>query len=118
MKVPVILLSIALAGALVSAIPAGARQDAAASKAATKETKWQGHVVRIDKEHSMIDLHGGPAPSNDARKVAYDDSTEWTKLSKPSQMDEVKENSFVIIMGHVDSKGVMHAKRIDLRLPR
>jgi len=118
MKVPVILLSLALAGALLSAIPAGARQDAAPSKAATKETKWQGHVVRIDKEHSMIDLHGGPSPSTDARKVAYDDSTEWTKLSKPAQMDEVKESAFVIIMGHVDDKGVMHAKRIDLRLPR
>ena len=118
MKVPVILLSIALAGALLSAIPAGARQDAAASKAATKETKWQGHVVRIDKEHSMMDLRGGPAPSITARKVAYDDSTEWTKLSKPAQMDEVKESSFVIIVGHVDNKGVMHAKRIDLRLPR
>jgi hypothetical protein len=118
MKVPVILLSLALAGALLGAIPAGARQDAAPSKAATKGTKWQGHVVRVDKEHSMIDLHGGAAPSNDARKVAYDDSTEWTKLGKPGQMDEVKENSFVIIMGHVDDKGVMHAKRIDLRLPR
>ena len=81
-------------------------------------SKWQGHVVRIDKEHSMIDLHGGPAPSKASRKVSYDTSTEWTKLGKPGQMDEVKEGSFVIILGHVNEKGVLQASRIDLRLPR
>lgn len=118
MKVPVILLSLALTGGLFHAIPAKAGQEAAAKKPAAKETKWQGHVVRIDKEHSMIDLHGGPAPSKAARKVAYDTSTEWTKLGKPGQMDEVQEGSFVIILGHVDEKGVLQARRIDLRLPR
>jgi len=118
MRVPVILLSLALTGGLFYAIPAKAGQEAAEKKPAAKETKWQGHVVRIDKEHSMIDLHGGPAPSNTSRKVAYDTSTEWTKLGKPGQMDEVKEGSFVIILGHVDEKGVLQASRIDLRLPR
>jgi hypothetical protein len=121
MRVPVTLLSLALAGAVFSAMPAGARQAAAGEKnkqTSTKETKWQGHVVRIDKEHSMIEIHGGSAPSNDPRTVAYDSSTEWTKLGKPSQQDEVKESSFVIILGHLDDKGVMHARRIDLRLPR
>jgi len=118
MKVPVILLSLALTGGLFQAIPAKAGQAAAEKKPAAKETKWQGHVVRIDKEHSMIDLRGGPAPSKASRKVAYDTSTEWTKLGKPGQMDEVKEGSFVIILGHVDKKGVLQASRIDLRLPR
>ncbi len=118
MKVPVTLLSLALVAAVFSAVPAGARQDAAQAKAAAKETKWQGHVVRIDKEHSMIDLNGGPAPSKEARKVAYDSATEWTKLGKPSQPDAVKEGSFVILLGHVDDKGVLHATRVDLRHPR
>jgi hypothetical protein len=113
MKVPVILLSLALAGAVFSVVPVAAQQAAK-----EKETKWQGHVVRIDKEHSLIDIHGGSAPSNDPRKVAYDSSTEWTKLGKPSQQDEVKEGSFVIMLGHLDDKGVLHATRIDLRLPR
>ena len=117
MKVPVILLSLALTGCLVSTIPATA-QAAGEQKPAAKQTKWQGHVVRIDKDHSMIDIRGGAAPSHDPRKVAYDSSTEWTKLGKPSQMDEVKEGSFVIILGHVDEKGVLHASRVDLRLPR
>jgi len=51
-------------------------------------------------------------------KVAYDSSTEWTNLGKPGKQDEVKEGSFVIVLGHVDDKGVLHARRIDLRLPR
>ena len=117
MKIRVILLCLAIAGSLFSAMRAGA-QDAPAQKVSTKQAKWQGHVVRIDKEHSMMDIHGGSAPSNDARKVAYDSSTEWTKLGKPSQMDEVKEGSFVIMLGHVDKSGILHATRVDLRLSR
>jgi len=121
MKVSVTLLSLALAGAVLSTVPAGAQEAAAGEKnaqASKKETKWQGHVIRIDKDHSMIDLRGGSPPSNDQRKVAYDSSTEWTKLGKASQQDEVKEGSFVILLGHLDHKGVLHATRIDLRRPR
>jgi hypothetical protein len=121
MKVSLTLLSLALAGAVFSAVPAGAQEAAAGEKkteASTKETKWQGHVIRFDKDHSMIDIRGGTPPSNDQRKIAYDSSTEWTKLGKPSQQDEVKEGSFVILLGHLDHKGVLHATRIDLRRPR
>lgn len=120
MKVPVTLFTLALAGVVFSAMPAGAQQAAAGDKMAdsAKETKWQGHVVRIDKDHSTIDIHGGPAPSNDSRKIAYDSSTEWTKQGKPAQMDEFKQGSFVILLGHLDDKGVLHATRVDLRLPR
>lgn len=120
MKISVTLLSLGLAGAIFAAAPAGAQQAAAEKKeapAAKKETKWQGHVVRIYKDLSTMDIHGGSAPSEDLRKVAYDSSTEWTKLGKPAQQDEVKEGSFVILLGHVE-KGVLHATRIDLRLPR
>jgi hypothetical protein len=121
MKVPVILFSLVLAGAVFAAMPAGANQAAAEQKearAAKKETKWQGHVLRIDKDQSMMDIRGGQDPSNDQRKVAFDSSTEWTKLGKPAQQDEFKEASFVIVLGHVDDKGVLHATRIDLRRPR
>jgi hypothetical protein len=120
MKVPVTLLSLALAGAVFSAMPGGAHYASAEQKAQTaaKETKWQGYVLKIDKEHSTMDIHGGSFPSNDVRKVAYDSSTEWTKLGKPAQQDEVKEGSFLILLGHVDDKGVLQATRIDLRLPR
>ena len=122
MKVCTTLLSLALAGAVFAAMPAGANQAAAENKkapAAKKETKWQGHVVRIYKDESQMDIRGGVnTRSDDLRKIAYDSSTEWTKLGKPGQRDEVKEGSFVIVLGHVDDKGVLHAKRVDLRLPR
>lgn len=116
------LVSVILAGALFAATPLGAIQATSDSKpapAAKKETKWQGHVVRIYKDLSVMDIRGGiNSRAEDIRKIAYDSSTEWTKLGKPGQMDEVKEGSFVIALGQVDDKGVLHATRIDLRLPR
>ena len=121
MKVSVTLLSLVFAGAVFVALPAAVTQEAAEKKdapAAQKETQWQGHVVRVSKDQSMIEIRGGSAPSQDLRKVAYDSSTQWTKQGKPGQQDEVKEGSFVILLGHVDDSGVMHATRVDLRLPR
>jgi len=120
MKVPVTLLALVLAGSALAAVPAGA-QEAAEKKdapAAKKETQWQGNVIRFNKDQSMLEIHGGPAPSTELRKVAYDSSTHWTKQGKPGQQDEVKEGSFVILLGHVDDSGVLHATRIDLRRPR
>jgi len=121
MKGSLTLLSLVLAGAVFVAMPVSANQaaDKKEASAAKKETKWQGHVVRIYKDESQMDIRGGVnTRSDDLRKIAYDSSTEWTKLGKPGQRDEVKEGSFVIVLGHVDDKGVLHAKRVDLRLPR
>jgi len=116
------LLSIVLAGALLAAMPLGAKQATSETKpapAAKKETKWQGTVVRIYKDLSKMDIRGGiNTRSEDMHKIVYDNSTEWTNQGKPGQMDQVKEGSFVIVLGQVDDKGVMHATRIDLRLPR
>lgn len=116
------LVSLVLAGAIFAAVPLGAKQATSDSKpasAAKKETKWQGHVIRIYKDLSTMDLRGGiNTRAEDVRKIAYDSSTEWTKLGKPGEMDQVKEGSFVIVLGHMDDKGVLHATRIDLRLPR
>jgi hypothetical protein len=121
MKGSLTLLSLVLAGAVFVAMPVSANQaaDKKEASAAKKEAKWQGHVVRIYKDESQMDIRGGVnTRSDDLRKIAYDSSTEWTKLGKPGQRDEVKEGSFVIVLGHVDDKGVLHAKRVDLRLPR
>jgi len=52
------------------------------------------------------------------RTILYDGSTQWTKQGKPAEQSEFKEGSFVIVLGHPDEKGVFHATRIDLRLPR
>jgi hypothetical protein len=121
MKVPKTLLSFALAGVVFVGLPARAFQAPAEPKAAptaTKETKWQGYVVRIDKDNSMITIRGGPPPSQDTRQVVYDSSTLWTKVGQPGQADELKQDSFVIFLGTVDSKGILHATRIDLRAPK
>lgn len=120
MKFPAGLLSFVLAGAVFAATPAVANQGTEKKEATAvkKEAKWQGTVVRIYKDLSQMDIRGGPAPSKELRKIAYDSSTEWTKLGKPAQQDEVKEGSFVIVLGKVDDSGVLHATRIDLRLPR
>jgi hypothetical protein len=122
MKVCTTLLSLVLTGAIFAAMPAGANQAAAENKKATaakKDAKWQGHVVRIYKDLSQMDVRSAKTgEAEHLRKVAYDSATEWTKRGKPGQQDEVKEGSFVIVLGHVDDKGVLHAKRVDLRLPR
>ena len=116
------LLFLLFAGAVFATMPASAKQAAAENKgapAAKKETKWQGHVVRIYKDQSQMDIRGGiSVQSEDLRKVSYDSSTAWTKLGKPGQQDEVKEGSFVIVLGQLDDKGFLRASRIDLRLPR
>src|ERR1700675_5134092 len=114
MKVPLTLLSLVLAGLVFAAMPAGATQEAAEKKdapAAQKETQWQGNVIRFYKDKSMLEIHGGVAPSSDLRKVAYDSSTQWTKQGKPGQQDEVKEGSFVILLGHGVESGVLTAAR-------
>ena len=118
MKGSLILISLVFAGAVVAAMPASGRQASETKAApAAKETKAQGNVVRIYKDESQMDIRG-TTPSGTVRKVAYDSSTQWTKGGKPGQQDEVKEGSFVIVLGTLDDKGVLHATRVDLRLPR
>jgi hypothetical protein len=113
------LLSILLAGVVFTVIPAGAKQATTEKKEEVKkETRWQGKVIRISKDNSTMDIHGGPHPSEAQRTIAYDDSTQWTKVGKPGKQEDVVEGSFVIVLGHVDEKGILHAKRIDLRQPR
>jgi Ni/Co efflux regulator RcnB len=119
MKIPAALLSVVLAAAVFVATPASANQAATEKTDTTKkENKWQGKVVRIDKDTSTIDIHGGAAPSETQRKIMYDASTHWTNGGKPGQQDDVKTGSFIIVIGTVDGDGVLHATRIDLRAPR
>jgi outer membrane biogenesis lipoprotein LolB len=92
-------------------------QNEASTK--TKEERWQGHIVRINKSESTVDVRGGQKNMDQTEKrIHFDSSTEWTKQGKPAEMSEFKDGSFVIAVGHSDDKGVFHATRIDLRLPR
>src|ERR1700688_4655267 len=117
MKISAALLSMVLAGAVFAATPVSANQ-ADQKDAVKKENKWQGKVVRVNKDTSTIDIHGGAAPSETQRTISYDASTKWTNGGKPGQQDDVKAGSFIIVIGTVGGDGVMHATRIDLRAPR
>jgi hypothetical protein len=122
MKRSLILSILVLAGAAIAGYPIssqGAQQEKKPTKSEAKEAKWQGNIIRINKEESTIDLRGGLTNNDsDEKKIAYDSATRWTKLGKPAEQSEFKEGSFIIVLGHVDDKGVLHASRIDLRLPR
>ncbi len=122
MKRLLVLSTLVLAGVAIAGYPIsgqGGQQEKKPATKEAKETKWQGNIIRINKEESTIDLRGGLTnKDSDEKKIAYDGSTRWTKLGKPAEQSEFKDGSFIIVLGHVDDKGVLHASRIDLRLPR
>lgn len=122
MKLSVALSTLILAGVVIAGYPistqAGQEEKKAAKSEVMKETKWQGHILRTNKDESTIDIRGGVTTrDNDQKKIAYDSSTKWTKLGKPAEQSEFKDGARVIAVGHVDDKGVLHATRIDLRRP-
>jgi len=122
MKFSVILLTFVFAGVAFAGQPTPASssdQDKKAAPAEEKESRWQGHIVRINKDQSSLNVRGGQSSMESTeRMILYDASTQWTKQGKPAEQSEFKEGSFVIVLGHPDEKGVFHATRIDLRLPR
>jgi acid phosphatase class B len=99
---------------------AATQEQKAPSEKTEKESKWQGKVLRVYEGESKLDIRGGEkASASEVRVIAFDSSTKWTKLNKDGgKQSDVKDGSFIIVLGHVDDKGVMHATRIDLRLPR
>lgn len=122
MKRLLVLSTLVLAGVAIAGYPIssqGSQEEKKPAKSEAKEAKWQGHIIRVNKDESTIDLRGGLTnKDSDEKKISYDSSTRWTKLGKPGEQSEFKDGSFIIVLGHVDDKGVLHATRIDLRLPR
>ena len=126
MKSAAILLTLLFAALMVVGQTAPSDEKATATseaksdkKSASKETRWQGHIVRIDKDKSTLSIRGGRGGKQEGeRQVSYDSSTKWTKLGKPADESDFKEGSFVIVVGKTDDKGMLHADRVDLRLPR
>jgi len=117
MKQLVILLFLAFMGVALGGqtTPGSDKKETTAD---TKETRWQGHIVRINKEKSSLSVRGGQKNMESMERQIFHSSTEWTKQGKPADESEFKEGSFVIVLGHPDDKGVFHATRVDLRLPR
>jgi hypothetical protein len=119
MRLVTIVLALCFAGILLEAQLMSAGPGKQATPAAAKETKWQGTIIHMLKDQSTMDIRGGATANDSAmHKVAFDSSTQWTKQSKPAEQSEFKEGEFVIVLGKIDDKGVLHASRIDLRLPR
>jgi len=122
MKLSVILLALVLVGLALAGeatLASNNNQDEQAAPADAKEARWQGHIVRVNKDQSSLSVRGGQsAMASTERTILYDSSTQWTKQGKPAEQSEFKQGSFVIVLGHPDEKGVFHATRIDLRLPK
>jgi hypothetical protein len=122
MKSLIIFFSLILSASLCASQPqAGSesKTDKKSASGAQKESRWQGHIVRINKDESSLSVRGGQKNMESMeRQIIYDSSTEWTKQGKPADQSEFKEGSFVIVLGQPDDKGVFHATRIDLRMPR
>jgi hypothetical protein len=119
MKLAFMLLALVFAGVVLETDLTSVDASQQEKKNDAKETKWQGTVIQILKDQSMMNIRGGGTPNaTDTLKIAYDSSTQWTKQNKPGNQSDVKEGSFIIAVGQVDDKGVLHATRIDLRLPR
>jgi hypothetical protein len=63
-----------------------------------------------------VDVRGGQKNMDQTdKRIAFDQSTQWTKLGKPADQSEFKDGAYVIAVGTIDDKGVFHASRIDLR---
>jgi hypothetical protein len=120
-KLSVVLLTLMFLGVAFAGQATPARQSKQDKKAAAdeKESRWQGHIVRVNSDQSSLSVRGGHSNMESKEGlIFYDSSTKWTKQGKPAEQSEFKEGAFVIVLGHADEKGVFHATQIDLRLPR
>lgn len=93
-------------------------QDAPAK--AAKESRWEGRVIRSNKDNSTLTVRG--ASSNVERTIAYDSSTKWVsqyhadKKVNDITSGDVTDGDFVIAKGEIAKDGVLHATLISKRL--
>ena len=103
------------------ALPQDTGQDKAASmEKPAKKARWEGVVVRSDKDKSTLTVR--QRGSNVEKNVMYDSSTEWVSQEhgskKVNKIDagDLKDNDRVICLGTWDKDGVLHATMISKRL--
>ena len=95
-------------------------QDAPAKEKVAKEARWEGHIVRSNKDQSRVTVR--KAGSSDERIVKYDNSTHWVSQEHGSErvneidVSKVKDGDRVICTGTWDKDGVLHATLISKRL--
>ena len=75
-------------------------------------TRWHGHIVRLYKDESKMDVRRG----NVTKTIRFDSSTKWTEGKKVLDMSEFKEGYDVLCLGSYESGSkVMTAAQVDLR---
>ena len=123
-KIITLLFASVLAFPPMTAVWAQEKQEDAKAPAgeaeATKHGRWEGMVVRSNKDNSTLTVRR--RGSSVEKTVQYDSSTKWTSQEhgskKVNQIDasQVSDNDRVICMGTWDKKGVLHATLISKRL--
>ena len=79
-----------------------------------KESRWDGHIVRVDKDNSFMDVRNSKGVE---KRIYWTSSTSWTRLNKPvDDQSMFKEGERVISLGSYDEKTKFIATRIDLRV--
>ncbi len=91
----------------------GAAKEKKEKPAASTESRWDGVIVRGNKQASTLEVRKGRI----TKTIHYDSSTKWTKGKGPIDPNEVKDGARVICLGQYDKKNEFHATRIDLREP-
>lgn len=88
-----------------------AKKPKEAKAASAKEFRWDGRILRFNKDNKTIDVERRSV----TRTVIYGDSTKWTERNKPLDGPKLTDGVRVIVLGQLDDKGRVMAKRIDLR---
>ena len=82
--------------------------------ASAKQGRWDGHIVRIDKDASWMDVRNTKGIE---KRIHWTSSTSWTRLNKPvTDQSMFKEDERVICLGTYNEKTEFIATRIDLRV--
>ena len=95
-------------------------QGAPTTEKMAKQARWEGHVVRSNKDKSTLTVR--KVGSSDERTVMYDYSTHWVSQEHGSKKvsditsGDVKDGDHVICTGTWDKDGVLHANLISKRL--
>jgi esterase/lipase superfamily enzyme len=97
-----------------------AEAKAPAADKAAKEGRWEGIVIRSNKEKSTLTVKS--VDKDVERTVVYDSSTQWTSKEHRSKKvnvidaSQVKDDDRVICIGVWEKNGVLRATMISKRL--
>jgi hypothetical protein len=106
--------------AFVITIPLARALFAQEAAAQAKQARWEGNIVRSDKENSTLTVR--EVDSMSEKTIKYDSSTKWVSQyhadKKINDIDasQVKDGDRVICTGTWDKDGALHATQISKRL--